>query len=197
MSEAPASRSAPRRALDALYRGSGALSAFFLVAICAVVLLQVGANAVDKIAEWTTGEAIGLVVPSYAEFAGFFLAASSFLALAYTLRHGGHVRVSLLVRRFTGKPRRVFELWCCGFAALLCGYFAYFTMRLVIESWRFDDLSPGLIPVPLWIPQTSVALGLIILTVALADEFAVVLRGGEAAYMAAERQLEAQMEHGE
>lgn len=194
-SEAPSS--ALRRALDALYRGSGALAACFLVAICVVVLLQVGANAIDKIAEWTTGAPIGLVVPSYAEFAGFFLAASSFLALAYTLRHGGHVRVSLLVRRFTGKPRRVFELWCCGFAALLSGYFAYFAVRLTVDSWRFDDLSPGLIPVPLWLPQASVALGLIVLTVALLDEFAVVLRGDEAAYMRAERRLEAQMEHGE
>ena len=184
-----------RRALDLLYRGSGALAALFLVAICAVVLLQVGANIVDKLAEWATGAPIGLVVPSYAEFAGFFLAASSFLALAYTLRHGGHVRVSLLVRRLAGEPRRAAELWCCGIAALLSGYFAYFAIRLVIESWRFGDLSPGLVAVPIWIPQCSLALGLVVLTVALIDEFATVRRGGEAAYMAAERALEAQLEH--
>ena len=96
--EAPAPPPVLRRALDALYRLSGALAALFLVAICAIVLLQVGANCIDKIAEWTTGAPIGLVVPSYAEFAGFFLAASSFLALAWTLRHGGHIRVSLFVR---------------------------------------------------------------------------------------------------
>ena len=189
--------SALRRALDALYRLSGALAALFLVAICVVVLLQVGANIVDKIAKWTTGTAIGLVVPSYAEFAGFFLAASSFLALAYTLRHGGHVRVSLFVRRFAGGPRRALELWCTGVAALLAGYFAYFAIRLVYDSWRFGDLSPGLVPVPIWIPQTSLALGLVILAIALLDEFAVVLRGHEAAYMAAERTLEAMVEHGE
>jgi TRAP-type C4-dicarboxylate transport system permease small subunit len=187
----------PRRALDALYRVSGALAAFFLVAICAIVLLQVGANVVDKIAEWTTGAPIGLVVPSYAEFAGFFLAASSFLALAYTLRHGGHVRVSLFVRRSSGRPRRALELWCTGVAALLAGYFAYFAIRLVIESWRFDDLSTGLVPVPIWIPQSSLALGLVILTVALLDEFATLWRGGEPAYLEAERKLEAQLEHGE
>ena len=189
--------SALRRGLDLLYRGSGALGALFLVAICVVVLLQVGANVVDKFAEWVTGAPIGLVVPSYAEFAGFFLAASSFLALAYTLRHGDHVRVSLLVRRLAGGPRRAVELWCTGVAALLSGYFAYFAIRLAIEAWRFGDLSPGLVAVPIWIPQSSLALGLIILTVALVDEFETVRRGGEAAYMAAERQLEAQWEHGE
>lgn len=197
MSEAPAPPPVLRRALDGLYRLSGALAAIFLAAICGVVLLQVGANCVDKLAEWTTGAPIGLVVPSYAEFAGFFLAASSFLALAYTLRHGGHVRVSLFVRRLSGAPRRGVELWCTGFATLLSGYFSYFTIRLVIDSWRFDDLSPGLVPIPIWIPQSSVALGLVILTIALADEFATVWRGAEAAYMRAERLLEAQLEHGE
>ena len=196
MSEAPAPPPVRRRALDALYRGSGALAALFLVAICAIVLLQVGANVIDKIAEWTTGAPIGLVVPSYAEFAGFFLAASSFLALAYTLRHGGHVRVSLFVRRLTGAPRRGLELWCTGFAALLSGYFAYFAIRLVINSWRFDDLTPGLVPIPIWIPQTSLAIGLVILTIALLDEFDTVRRGGEAAYMRAERELEAEVERG-
>jgi TRAP-type C4-dicarboxylate transport system permease small subunit len=105
--------------------------------------------------------------------------------------------VSLLVRRLAGEPRRAVELWCCGIAALLSGYFAYFAIRLAIEAWRFGDLSPGLVAVPIWIPQSSLALGLIILTVALVDEFETVRRGGEAAYMAAERQLEAQWEHGE
>ncbi|MGE5148269.1 MAG: TRAP transporter small permease [Candidatus Eiseniibacteriota bacterium] len=197
MSETPAPPPVLRRALDALYRLSGALAALFLVAICAIVLLQVGANAVDKIAQWTTGAPIGLVVPSYAEFAGFFLAASSFLALAYTLRHGGHVRVSLFVWRLGSTARRALELWCTGFGALLSGYFSYFAIRLVIDSWRFDDLSPGLVPIPIWIPQTSLALGLVILTIALADEFETIRRGGEAAYMRAEQALEAQLEHGE
>ena len=79
---------------------------------------------------------------------------------------------------------------------MLSGYFAYFAIRLVIDSWRFDDLSPGLVPIPIWIPQTSLALGLVILTIALLDEFDTVRRGGEAAYMRAERELEAEVERG-
>ena len=171
-----------RGALDLLYRASGILAAAFLAAIFLVVLLQVVANLIDEIAEWVVGEPIGLVVPSYAEFAGFFLAASSFLALAYTLRAGGHIRVSLIVQHLVGARRRLVELWCSGAAASLSAYFAYFTIRLVHESFEFEDMSFGMIPIPLWLPQTGMALGLVILTIALIDEFVCVLKGKEPSY---------------
>ncbi len=179
-----------RKLLDHLYRASGALAAVFLAAICGVVLLQVGANLVDTVADWLTGEPIGLVVPSYAELAGFFLAATSFLALAYTLRAGGHIRVSLVVQHVGGARRRWMELWCTAAAAALCAYFAFYSVRLVLESIEYGDVSPGMVAVPLWLPQSGIALGLVILTVALVDEFVQVLRGGTPAYLAAERERE-------
>ncbi|MDJ0951370.1 MAG: TRAP transporter small permease [Alphaproteobacteria bacterium] len=178
-----------RRVLDFIYQASGALAAFFLVAICAIVLLQVGANLVDFIVKAVTGEPIGLVIPSYAEFAGFFLAASSFLALAYTLRHGGHIRVNLIIQHIGGRRRRGIELWCVAAAALMSGYFAFYAVNLTLESLEFGDLSFGMVPVPLWIPQSSLALGAIIVTIALVDEFVCVLRGAEPSYEAAAQAL--------
>lgn len=166
-----------RKALDTLYRGSGILAAVFLAAICAVVLLQVGANVIDVIATWTTGHAIGLVIPSYAEFAGFFLAATSFLALAYTLRNGAHIRVSLILQRMTPVQRRVSEVWCTGVGTVMSAYFAYYTVGLILESYEFHDVSPGMVVVPLWIPQIFMAVGLVVLTVALLDSFVDAVRG--------------------
>lgn len=167
-----------RRFLNALYCGSGMLAAMFLVAIAVIVLSQVALNVADALADWTTGSAIGLVIPSYAEFAGFFLAASSFLALAYALRSNAHIRVSLLLQHLGPRTRRLAELWCCAAGAVMAGYFAWYTVLLAVESWHFGDLSPGMVPVPLWLPQTAMALGLIVLTIALADSFVEVLRGG-------------------
>jgi TRAP-type C4-dicarboxylate transport system permease small subunit len=171
-----------RKFLDFLYRASGVAAAAFLLAICVVVLLQVGANIIDSLVGWITGTPIGLVVPSYAEFAGFFLASSSFLALAYALRSGSHIRVSLIIQRIGGLPRRLIELFCCAVGASFSAYFAYFTVKLVIESWQFGDVSPGMVPVALWIPQTAMAVGLIVLTIALVDCFFEALRGEEPAY---------------
>ena len=178
-----------RRALDLLYRVSGALAALFLVAICAIVLGQVGANLIDKIASLVTSRAIGLVIPSYAEFAGFFLASASFFALAYTLRAGGHIRVSLVIQHLGKKPRRGIELWCIAVAAALTTYFTVFMFLLVLESLEFGDVSPGMVPVPLWLPQSMMNLGLLVLTIALIDEFVCVLTGRAPSYEGTEDAL--------
>jgi TRAP-type C4-dicarboxylate transport system permease small subunit len=166
-----------RRMLDIFYRASGVLAGICLVAICVVVLLQVGANAIDFVAEWVLGAPFGLVVPSYADFAGFLLAAASFLALAWTLTRGEHIRVGLLLERLGRGPRLALELWCTAIGAGLSGFFAWYATALVVESFRFGDMSRGIVAIPLWIPQSAMALGLIVLTVAFIDAFVSVLRG--------------------
>jgi TRAP-type C4-dicarboxylate transport system permease small subunit len=171
-----------RAALDLLYRASGALAAMLLIAIGIIVLLQVGANLIDKIVGWTGGTPPGLLIPSYSEFAGFFLAAASFLALAYTLRSGDHIRVSLIIHHLPPRARRLIELWCMAIAGSLTGYFTWHAFGLVLDSLRFNDLSPGIVPVPLWIPQAPIAVGLTVLTIALADDFCRVLLGGSPIY---------------
>lgn len=164
-----------RAFLDRLYVASGALAAAFLVAIAVIVLLQVGANLIDAVIKASGGEPYGLLIPSYAEFAGFFLAASSFFALAYTLRHGAHIRVELLVHRFGPRARHWVELWCVAVGAFVSGYFAWYSIALVLESLEFGDPSPGIIAIPLWIPQSGMALGLVVLTVAFLDDLVALL----------------------
>jgi TRAP-type C4-dicarboxylate transport system permease small subunit len=171
-----------RKLLDLVYGLSGAAAALSLLAICLLVIAQVIGRIIETVAVAITGEQLGLVIPSAAEFAGFFLAGASFLALAYTLRHGGHIRVSLLVQRFHGGLRRWIEIWCLGFATLLAGFFAWHTVLLVLDSWEYEEVSYGLIPVPLWIPQTFMAAGIAIFAIALADDLVRVLRGADTSY---------------
>jgi len=173
-----------RKTLDTLYRWSGGAAALCLLLIAAVVLAQVGANTIDAIAKAITGRAIGLVIPSYSDFAGFFLAGASFLALAHTLRHGAHIRVTLLLGRFGVRTRRLIEGWCLLCAIALAGTFAWYTVLLVAESYHYGDLSPGMVAVPLWIPQAAMALGLLVLNIALIDELVRLLRGETPCYQA-------------
>jgi TRAP-type C4-dicarboxylate transport system permease small subunit len=171
-----------RKFLDYLYRASGALGATFLGAICITVMLQVCANMIDSLVRLVTGEPFGLLIPSYSEFTGFFLVAASFLSLAYSLRAGSHIRVSLIIRGVSGKPRRLVELWCTGSGAIFVAYFAWHSILMVMDSYEFNDISYGMIPVPIWIPQLGMALGLVILTVALIDDMVSVLKGETPSY---------------
>ena len=155
-----------RRGLDALYRVAQVLSGAFLVLIAAIVLSQI------------VGRWLGFLVPSADEFAGFAMAATFFLALPFTLKSGGHIRVSFFADRFGPRVRRAFEAWAAGAGAATAGYGAWYATDMAWSSYLFGDLSFGMIPTPLWLPQSGFALGLIVLTVALIDELAGVVAGG-------------------
>lgn len=171
-----------RSFLDLLYRISGAISACFIASICVLVFSQVLLNIIDRLSSVFTGSAIGLSIPSYADFTGFFLASASFFALAYTLREGGHIRVTLFIQHTSPGIRRFIEFWCIGLATAVSIYFAWYTALLVMEAYEYNDLSSGMVPVPLWIPQSGMLVGLIVLSIALIDELFRMFSGAEPSY---------------
>ena len=82
--------------------------------------------------------------------------------------------------------RRALEYWCLAFLAVLGGLFAVFSIKLVMDSYAFGDVSTGMMSVPLWIPQISMALGALLLETAVIEEFVHVVRGHEPRYVPAE-----------
>src|SRR5690606_32880972 len=120
----------------------------------------------------------GLSIPSYADIAGFFLAATSFLGLAATLRAGDLIRVNLLLQRMSPGVRRFCELWATGIGALVSAYATWYSVLLAMDAYRYNELSTGVVAIPMWIPQISMILGLAILTIALADGFIACLLHG-------------------
>ena len=159
-----------RAALNAVYKGSGLLAGFFLIAIAALSLTQI------------IGRLLGFAAHSYDEVAGYCMAASSFLGLAWTLRCNEHIRVTLMIGRFKGARRRAFELFCLALAAAITAYFAWSTVSMVWTSYVIDDVSQGLVPIKLWIPQSAMALGLSILLIAFFDDLVLVWVGARPSY---------------
>ena len=60
---------------------------------------------------------------------------------------------------------------------LLSALFAFFSTRLAWQSHEFNDISTGNDATPLWLPQIAMAVGTIVLFVALVDEFVLEWRG--------------------
>ena len=163
-----------RAALNAIYKGSGLLAGFFLVAIAVLSLIQIG------------GRLLGFAAHSYDEFAGYCMAASSFLGLAWTLRCNEQIRMTLAIGGMKGRQRRAAEITCLAVASAITGYFAWSSVAMVWTSYTLHDVSQGLVPVKLWIPQSGMASGLVILLLAFVDDLLVVLSGGTTSYEIAE-----------
>jgi TRAP-type C4-dicarboxylate transport system permease small subunit len=163
-----------RRFLDRLYAASGAAAAACLAGIAVVMLAQAGMR-----------EA-GLLLRGADDIVGWLCAASAFLALGTTFRHGELVRVGLLIDRLPAAARRRAEVAVLGLALLVVGYILWAAANFVYESWAFGEVAQGLIQIPIWIPQMSFVAGALVFFVAVLDEFVVLASGGTPAYRRAE-----------
>jgi len=154
-----------RRALDRLYLYSGHAAALALLAILGLVIAQM-------VARW-----MGLLFKGGAQYAGYAMAATSFLAMAYTFNHAAHIRVSLFVQT-AGRWRRAVEIWCYTLAATAGCFLAWYAVKATRLSYRINDISQGQDATPLWIPQTFMAIGAVIFAVALIDNLIRLLTTG-------------------
>ena len=175
-----------RRALDTLYRAALWVSAFCLVSIALMVGVQLSARLLDGALGLLHLPRTDFVILSLNEIGGYLLAAASFLALGGTLKAGAHIRVTLVLATLSERARRYAELWAFGFAATVAAYMTVHLTHFAWISFRFHEVSPGVIRVPLVYPQVTMALGALILTVALVDELFIVASRGRPTFRAAE-----------
>ena len=105
------------------------------------------------------------------------MAGAGFMALASTLKKGEHIRVTLLLGALKGKAYKALELTALGVATILSAFLAFYSTRLVWQSWEIEDISVGIDATPLWIPQIFMALGTIVFFIAFCDELVLELLG--------------------
>jgi TRAP-type C4-dicarboxylate transport system permease small subunit len=110
------------------------------------------------------------------------MAAMAFLGLAHTFKKGEIIRVGVLIEQVTGRKRWLLEVFALGISAAFTLYFTWSALSMTYDSFRFNDMAQGVLPVPLWIPQIGYSGGLVILAVALVDEMIHVLKGNKPTY---------------
>jgi TRAP-type C4-dicarboxylate transport system permease small subunit len=165
--------SARRDPLDALYRGAAGLAGFLVAAICLLMIAQ------------SLFRGLGWPTTGVNDVVGWMTAGAAALAMPHSFRNGDFVRVGLLLERLPPRPRRVLEVVALAIAALFTGAFALWAARYTHESWRLHDMPTGQAVVPLWIPQCSLALGALLLLLAVGQDLLIALRGGQPSYQRA------------
>lgn len=174
-----------RRFLDGLYAAAEWLAMAALCAIALLVFAQVLGRVLDTALALFGLPPYGFLVPSLAEIAGFLLVGASFLALAGSLRGGVQIRVTLAIGHLPPRARRASEIAVLSLAAALADFFFYYAVLLAIDSYRFNEVSYGIVATPLWIPQAAMAGGIGVFAIALLDDLATAVRGGRPSYLAA------------
>jgi TRAP-type C4-dicarboxylate transport system permease small subunit len=148
-----------RRLLDGLYTACLALAGVFLVSIFA---LMIGEAVMRKAGSYITGAG---------ELIGWCCAAAGFLALPSVFARGEMVRVTYLVDALPPWPRKVLLLGCLLLAMVWGGYMTWAAGAYLYDGWRSEELTQGMILIPVWIPQLSLLVGAALLWVAMLDKF--------------------------
>lgn len=140
-----------------LFNFCGALAALSLLGIAALILSQIGLRL------------MGSQIPSADDFAAWGLSASIFLALPAALMHGDHIRVTSLRQLMPARLGHFADILAAGFATLMMGWVAWAIFGYVQESWTYNEVSQGVIAVPLWVPQAPMAFGAALFALAFAE----------------------------
>ena len=120
-----------RAFLDSLYRLSGALAAVGMVA----TLVLVATGIVTR--------PLGIYLPGTDDYAGYAMAACGFFALAYTFKHGEHIRVSLVLERVGPRLRGEREWFPLPPSSAVAATLGIYEGRLMVQSHEFEEISQG------------------------------------------------------
>ena len=162
-----------RKFLNGLYLGAGWLAALCVLAIC---VLMIGQSILRE---------FGVRTGATNDVVAWLCAAAAFLAMAHAFKHGDFVRVTLLLEKVSPGVRRALEIVSLAIACACLAYLAYWATRFTWESWKFNDIAGGLLPLPMWIPQTTFVVGAWLFFIAVLDEMFIVLRGARPTYVVA------------
>ena len=150
------SSGAPARPFDLIERISLWLSAFCLIGMAVLMLLEVVLRG-----------ALNSTTEHSDELVGYLLVGISFLSLALCQSLGAFHRVEMVQMRLGPRGRAisalVFDILSFGYVALTDWYF----LQFVISSYDREAAAPTMLATPLWIPETAMIVGATLLLIVL------------------------------
>lgn len=148
-----------------MYAAAEFLAAVSLIGVLLTVLLSI------------VSRQLSFHVSGLDAYAGYLMASAGFFALASTLRHGEHIRVTLVLNALSPTGQRKLDIGAMTVGLAVALSLAIFSSKLVMDSWMFNDISTSNDATPLWIPQLTMAIGNILFVVAFIDLLVARIRG--------------------
>ena len=155
------------KSLNKLYKFSGYVAALFLILVAVFILIGISSRI------------FGFYIRGLAEYSGYCMASASFFALAYTFVEGGHIRITLFFEKLSGLKKKIVETWCLSVASFFSGYLAFYFIKMLIISYKFQERSEGADEILIWIPQPSVAIGSTIFFICVLHQLILIIKNNK------------------
>ncbi len=155
-----------RRLLDRLYLWAG-----YAAAACIFMILMT--TAVQMVTRY-----LGVSVNGLTSYAGYLMAASTFLGLAHALTQGSHIRIET-ISKLLGSARRYLDLFAFAVGVIVACWFAWFACNMAYTSYAIGEMSTDLDATHLWMPQSTMAFGTVLFAICMTDNFLTLLLTGK------------------
>lgn len=147
---------------DRIYLGAGYAAAACICLILFVTIAQISTRY------------LGINVRGLSSYAGYLMAASTYLGLAHALSRGSHIRIETVSKLF-GSLRIYVDLFAFAVGMAIASWFAWYCCNMVYTTFILEDISTDLDATPLWIPQSAMAIGSVLFAIAMTDNFLTLL----------------------
>jgi len=85
-------------------------------------------------------------------------------AASYTLQTGKHVNVDIVIERVPTRARMLLEVLTSAVGAVFSAIVSIQAYEMIAATLRFGKVSATPLRVPLWIPQSALLMGFVLLT---------------------------------
>ena len=136
------------RIIDGVASLGGFCSAGCILLMTALILLETSVRV-------TMGSSIFIAE----EYSAYLMANFVMLGLAFTLRKGGHIKVTLLYSRFGGRAQHLLRLLACLLGLFMFGLLAWELLLLTASNWESKQQSMNITRTLVFIPQIGLVVG--------------------------------------
>lgn len=101
------------------------------------------------------------------EFSGYLLVGIVAMGLAYTLKHEAHIRITLIWDNLPPNWKNRLDILVGCSSVLITCFIIYHALILVYKTQQRGITADTMVQTPLWIPQTAIPVGFILLLLQL------------------------------
>ena len=138
--------------VNALTWCAGVVAGGLVMAVCFMIVYEIVARGVfHSPTEWVT------------EISTYCIVISGFLGMGVTWAGKKHIRVDIVTSHLSPKTQCALEAATSLFVLYFCYLFVTESWGMTMMSLEYDNCAPTTLGTPLWIPQVSMPIGMLIL----------------------------------
>lgn len=135
--------------IDKLTKTGAYLSAFILVALVSLILIEIFIRGFFDMSTMIADE-----------YSGYFYLASIFFGLAYTFSKDSHIRINIITSRLSKKINKKIDILAALITLAVLAFALYRTILFTYDSYDLEMLSENVSETPLYLTQLAMPIGI-------------------------------------